>query len=129
MHQVYNRHWYRALSWILVGAYLTLLFLGKVGELPLLPAWLFRDYLFLRFLRFNVLAFLLANAISRGSQKRRFWAAFALGAGVGLLSEGYRALLGLQPHFSSWLVCAAGSWAGAYLYLKSETLWRKHHRR
>jgi hypothetical protein len=123
---LFDSRWYRALSWLLVAAYLALLFHGLHVALPLLPAWIVRgEGLLVRFLQYNLLAFLVANAVSRGGQKRRFWAAFAAGSCAGALGELHRHLvLGSGLSFSGWLLAVAGSWAGAYLYLKSERLWR-----
>jgi VanZ family protein len=114
---------YRVFAWTLPLAYMGLIFwLSSKPSVPV-PVWFAHQDKLFHFLEFNVLAFLLAHAVSSGSHKRRFWIAFGLTALYALSDEVHQNFVpGRDCSVWDWLADTIGGWMGAYLYLKSESV-------
>lgn len=123
---VYEQTWFRVLSWAVVVAYMGVIFyVSHLPTLPIPPKFPYQDKLF-HFLAYFVLAFTLANAASRGTHKRRFWIAFATASLYGITDEFHQSFVpGRDATVGDWAADTLGAWVGAYLYLKSEGVWRK----
>ncbi len=126
MRRLFAHPIFHAFSWFLVLAYMGGIFwLSHQPSVPLPLRFPFEDKFF-HFLAYHFLAFLLANAYWQGGQKRRFWVAFFVAALYGISDELHQAFVpGREASVLDWLADAFGAWAGAYLYLKSEGLWRR----
>lgn len=117
---------YRAFSWVLLFAYMGLIFyMSSQSTLPIPMRFPYEDKV-LHFLAYNLLAFLAAHAVSQGTHKRRFWVAFAVASLYGISDEVHQYFVpGRDCSAVDWLADSFGAWMGAYLYLKSEAVWRK----
>ncbi len=75
------------------------------------------------------LAFLLAQANAHGPMRKRFWIAFAIASLYGITDEIHQSFVpGREADFWDWLADSSGAWVGAYLFLKSEPVWRRSAR-
>ncbi len=127
---VFEKKVYRAGAWALVFGYMGLIFwLSHQPSIPV-PMWfLYQDKLY-HFVEYHLLAFSLAHAYSRGTQKNRFLFAFLIAAAYGITDELHQSFVpGRDCSFWDWLADALGAWTGAYLYLKSENVLKTRHER
>ncbi|MGZ3693515.1 MAG: VanZ family protein [Bdellovibrionota bacterium] len=123
---LYSKTWFRAISWLLVAAYMGLIFwLSSLSVLPVAMPFPYEDK-FVHTAAYAILGFLAANAFSQGSHKRRFWLAFVLASLYGITDEAHQYFVpGRDCSIWDWCADVTGAWLGAYLYLKSEPAWRK----
>ncbi|MGE3260466.1 MAG: VanZ family protein [Bacteriovoracia bacterium] len=126
---LYSRNWFRALSWLLVLAYMGLIFwLSSLTVLPVAMRFPYEDK-FIHAAAYAVMGFLAANAFSEGPHKKRFWLAFMVASLYGISDEIHQAFVpGRDASVWDWCADTTGAWMGAYLYLKSEPVWRKSKR-
>ena len=126
---VYDRGWFRGLSWLAAFGYMGLIFyVSAQSTIPLPQRFPHQDKV-LHFFCYFVLAFLLAHAASQGTQRQRFWTAFAIASAYGITDEIHQHFVpGRDMSALDWLADSAGAWVGAYLFLKSEPVWRKSAR-
>lgn len=123
---LYEKKWFRVFSWALLVAYMGLIFwLSSLTVLPVPMRFPYEDKL-IHAIAYAVMGFLAGNAFADGTQKKRFWLAFALVSLYGISDELHQAFVpGRETSFGDWLADTVGAWIGAYLYLKSEPVWRK----
>lgn len=126
---LYSKKWFRALSWLFLVVYMGLIFwLSSLTLLPVEMNFPYEDKL-IHACAYAVMGFLAANAFSEGPHKRRFWLAFMLASLYGISDEVHQMFVpGREASGWDWLADAVGAWIGAYLFLKSEPVWRKRER-
>lgn len=118
---------FRILSRALVLAYMALIF--YMSSLPVVnvPAPFAHFDKVVHFHVYLGLAFLLANASSGIHHRKRFLAAFLIAAVYGISDEVHQYFVPPREcSFWDWLADISGAWVGAWIYLKSEAIWRKH---
>jgi hypothetical protein len=117
---------YRLFSWLLLAAYMGLIFwLSSKSVLPVAMDFPYEDKL-IHFCAYAIMGFLAAHAMAEGSHKRRFWIAFVIASLYGVTDEFHQYFVpGRECDFGDWLADACGAWVGAYIYLKSESSWRR----
>ena len=117
----------KALSWSLVIGFLALIYnfgglaTNIISDLP-------HSVKVVHFIAYHILGFLLANAISEGSLKWRFWLAFSMATILAGGEEIHRHFFSHDGEFWNWFLAAVGAWVGTYFYLKSETVFRNSKR-
>lgn len=123
----FDRTWYRGLSWGLLLAYMSLIFwFSHQPTLPMPMRFEFQDKV-VHAIAYAIMGFLAAHAVSRGSHKRRFWAAFVIACLYGVSDETHQYFVpGREASVADWIADVVGAWFGAYLYLKSEPSWRRN---
>lgn len=126
---VYEKTWFKAASWLLVGAYMGMIFMiSHMPMIPIEPKFPHQDKVFHFFCYFG-LAFAAAHAAAHGTMRRRFWLAFSLSALYGVSDEFHQSFVpGREASIGDWLADASGAWIGTYLFLKSEPVWRRSAR-
>jgi VanZ family protein len=118
---------YRFFAWLLALFYMAgIFYLSHQPTVPLPERFPHQDKVF-HFLAYWILGFLLAHAASRGGTKRRFWFAFSCAALYGVSDEIHQYFVpGRDASVGDWVADAIGAWFGAYLYLKSEGVFRRN---
>lgn len=124
--KIWQSNSFRIFSWGIVLAYMALIF--YMSSLPVvdMPAPFAHFDKVVHFHVYFGLAFLLANAIPGIHQRKRFLAAFLIAAVYGISDEIHQYFV--PPRECSvwdWLADISGAWIGAWIYLKSERIWRK----
>jgi hypothetical protein len=121
---LYSKRWFRGISWLFVFVCMGLIFwVSSRGTLPLSLPY---DNKIVHVAVYWVLGFLAANAFSEGTNKKRFWLALVLTSLYGASDELHQYFVpGHEAAVWTWLADIFGAWMGAYLYLKSEPVWRK----
>jgi len=123
----YDRPWFRFLRWALAFAYMALVFyLSHKPSIPVPPLFENQDKVF-HFLEYLGLGFLFASCTpSDTSLRRRFWLAFVLASVYGVTDELHQSFVpGRDCSAADWLADTAGGWAGAWLFLKTESRVRR----
>ncbi len=117
---------YRVFSWLLVLGYMALIFRLSAQPDVHLPEGIPNVDKVLHLLEYSGLAFLLAHAIPGAHHRKRFWLAWVIAVLYAGSDEIHQYFVPPRTcDFFDWLADATGSWIGAWLYLKSESIWRK----
>lgn len=117
---------YQIFSWILVLAYMLLIFHFSSQTSAPLPSDFPNIDKVLHFHEYLLLGFLLAHAIPGTHTRKRFWLAFLIAILYGATDEIHQYFVPPREcDVLDWLADASGAWAGAWIYLKAETIWRK----
>ncbi len=120
---VFDRHWFRALSFALAAGYMGVIYYASSQRsIPVPPLFANQDKVF-HFIEYLGLAFLIANCTPRNyTLRRRFWLAFSVAAVYGITDELHQSFVpGRDATLGDWAADAAGSWAGAWFLLRAET--------
>lgn len=123
----YDSKIYRTCSWILVLLYMGgIFYLSSLEQVNLPPLFPHIDKL-IHFHVYLGLAFLLANATPSAHSRKRFILAFSIAALYGMSDEFHQYFVpSRECSVYDWIADALGSWVGAWIFLKSENIWRKH---
>lgn len=123
---LYNRSWYRVLSWLALLGYMGVIFyLSSLSVLPVPLNYPYEDKI-VHAGAYWVMGFLAGNAFAEGTHKKRFWLAFSLVSLYGISDELHQVFVpGRDASVKDWFADVVGAWLGVYLYLKSEPVWRK----
>lgn len=123
---VYQKTWFKAFSWAVVLTYMGGIFYVSGLQMPHRePPFPHLDKI-LHFCAYFGLAFLTAHAYAMGTSRKRFWIAFCVASLYGLSDEFHQSFVpGRDVSFWDWVADTTGAWFGAYLFLKSEPVWRK----
>lgn len=125
--KIWHTKTFKVCSWILVLCYMGgIFYLSSIQTVNLPPLFPHFDK-FLHFHLYLGLAFLITNALPGTHARKRFLLAFFIASLYGVSDEIHQYFV--PPRECSvydWIADALGAWVGAWLYLKSESIWRKH---
>lgn len=124
---LWNSKPFKIFSWSVVLAYMAGIFYMSSMPVVDVPAPFPHFDKFLHFHLYFGLAFLITNALPGVHMRKRFLLAFLITSAYGVSDELHQYFVPPREcSFYDWLADSAGAWVGAWIYLKSERIWRKH---